>query len=95
MGRLFEDARSRQRAYSTAFKASVLEQARHPACGPAGSANLERCRWGGRMPPVRARMPLTEPHPRSNSLGNLCINPTLMCLHMRAECGSISAHAAI
>ena len=28
-------------------------------------------------------------------LGNLCINPQRMCLHMRAGCGSIPAYAAI
>ena len=27
-------------------------------------------------------------------LGNLCINPQRMCLHMRAGCGSIPAYAA-
>ena len=27
-------------------------------------------------------------------LGNLCINPQRMCLHMGAGCGSIPAHAA-
>ena len=28
-------------------------------------------------------------------VGNLCINPQRMCLHMRAGCGSIPAYAAI
>ena len=28
-------------------------------------------------------------------LGNLCISSKRMCLHMRAGCGSIPAHAAI
>ena len=28
-------------------------------------------------------------------LGTLCITPSRMCLHMRAGCGSIPAHAAI
>lgn len=28
-------------------------------------------------------------------LGNLCITPQRMCLHMRAGCLSIRAHAAI
>ena len=28
-------------------------------------------------------------------LGNLCISPQRMCLHMRAGCGSIPAYAAI
>ena len=31
----------------------------------------------------------------SELLRNLCITPTRMCLHMRARCGSIAAHAAI
>lgn len=30
-----------------------------------------------------------------DQLGNLCINPQRMCLHMRAGCGSIPAYAAI
>ena len=29
------------------------------------------------------------------ALGNLCISSKRMCLHMRAGCGSIPAHAAI
>ncbi len=32
---------------------------------------------------------------RRQLLGNLCINPQRMCLHMRAGCGSIPAYAAI
>ena len=30
----------------------------------------------------------------ARQLRNLCISPQRMCLHMRAECGSIPAHAA-
>jgi ABC-type cobalamin/Fe3+-siderophores transport system ATPase subunit len=32
---------------------------------------------------------------KTELLGNLCINPQRMCLHMRAGCGSIPAYAAI
>ena len=30
----------------------------------------------------------------ASELGNLCISPQRMCLHMRAGCGSIPAYAA-